>query len=112
LTCVYSYQDVVDKNSSSVRSLSFKLRLGYEPNPHLPGEPKSKNDLQESLQYTPLDLEKETEEFVKSLEFLNNPFSFEREQLALFLRTLHDVVSGDRTSNDSDGLEDGIQVID
>jgi hypothetical protein len=98
-------------SSYVLSGLSFKLRQGYEPKPTLQGEPKSKNDLQESLQYTPLELEKETEEFVKSLGFLNNPFTFEREQLALFLRTLHDVVSGDGNGGDSDGSEDGIQII-
>jgi len=91
--------------------LSFKLRQCFEPNANLQGEPKSKNDLAESLQYTPLELDKETEEFVKSLGFLNNPFTFERDQLALFLRTLHDVVSGDGKNDDDSGSDDEIQVI-
>jgi hypothetical protein len=88
--------------------LSFKLRQCYEPKADQQGEPKSKADLVESLQYTPLELERETEGFVESLGFLNNPFTFERDQLALFLRTLHDVVSGD---GNSEGSEDGIEVI-
>lgn len=85
--------------------MSFKLRLSREPAPELQGEPKSKADLVESLQYTPLHLEKEAEDFVESLGFLNNPFSFEREQLALFLRTLHDVLSGE-----GKGEEDGPDI--
>lgn len=87
--------------------MAFKLRLCYEAKPDLQGEPKSKDDLADSLQYTPLDLDKEKEDFVKSLGFLSNAFTFERDQLTLFLRTLHDVVSG----GDSEGSDDGIQVI-
>jgi hypothetical protein len=45
-----------------------------------------------------------TEEFVKSLRFLDNPFTFEREQLALFLRTLADIASGDVDGGDSDEI--------
>ncbi len=71
--------------------------------PDLQGEPKSKADLIQSLQYTPLHLEKEAEDFVESLGFLNKPFSFEREQLALFLRTLHDVVGGEGKGDEDDG---------
>lgn len=83
--------------------LSFKLRLSCEPVADLQGEPKSKADLVPSLQYTPLHLEKEAEDFVESLGFLNKPFFFEREQLALFLRTLHENVSGEGKGDEEDG---------
>ena len=80
---------------TSCTAFSFKLRQYLEPNGNPQGEPKAKNDLAESLHYIPLGLEKETEEFVKSVGFLRKPFTFDRNQLAMFLQTLHDVVGGD-----------------
>jgi hypothetical protein len=74
------------------------LRQGFEPNANLLGK--------QTLQYTPRP-EKETEEVVKSFGFLDHPFTFDRDQLALFLQTLHNVVQGDGDGDDS-GLENGI----
>ncbi len=70
------------------------------------------DDFAESLQYTPLGLEGASEEFIESLGFLNSPFTFERDQLALFLRTLHDVVSDDGKEEEAVQVsDDGIQFI-
>jgi hypothetical protein len=44
------------------------------------------------IQYLPTSLDKEPEEFVRELEFLNAAFQFERNQLALFLRTLYTTI--------------------
>lgn len=41
------------------------------------------------IQYAPLSLDREPSTFVEKLGFLNAAFQFERNQLALFLRTLY-----------------------
>ena len=58
--------------------------------------------LVESVHYTPKDLDRETAEFVESLGFLNDAFTFERDQLSLFLRTLYDNISGEENVNNED----------
>lgn len=91
--------------------MTFKLRQCFDPRPDLQEEPKNTNDFAESLQYTPLLLDGE-EDFIESLGFLNSPFTFERDQLALFLRTLHDVVSDDGKEEEAVQVsDDGIQFI-
>ena len=130
ITCLYSHQDMLDKSKPtksgsfpvcyntllskflSKIGLTFKLRQCFDPRPDLQEKPKNTNDFAESLQYTPLLLEGESEEFIDSLGFLNSPFTFERDQLALFLRTLHDVVSDDGKEEEAVQVsDDGIQFI-
>lgn len=68
----------------------------------------------QSVHYTPLELHKEPEEFVQSLGFLGDNFTFERDQLALFSRTLHDYVSGEGDDSKSDGnaaSDDSVQLV-
>ncbi|PPQ64107.1 hypothetical protein CVT24_008924 [Panaeolus cyanescens] len=104
LTCYYTYKDVTSEAQPS-KSLSFTLRLCHEPSADIP-DPKKKEDLVESVQYIPLALDRETDEFVKSLDFLNAPFTFERDQLSLFIRTLHDTLSGEnnKAAQDDDDM--------
>ncbi|EGO21082.1 hypothetical protein SERLADRAFT_441471 [Serpula lacrymans var. lacrymans S7.9] len=106
-TCVYTYVSPEDipKNTPEWRekSISFTLRIFYdlvdEASEFLTaGGPK-----QQRVKYTPLELDKESEEFVKKLEFLNDAFTFPRSQLALFLKTVRDQL--DRAFNGSDEEE-------
>jgi len=60
----------------------------------------------DSVQYQPMDLDKETEEFRSSLEFLGDTFVFEKTQLSLFMRTMHDTISGTKEDDASD-MEQG-----
>ena len=71
----------------------------------------STNQLIDSVHYMPLNLEKESGEFVESLGFLNHAFTFERHQLSLFARTLHDVMSGEGDTEKSDPDSDSVQVL-
>jgi len=75
------------------------------------GEPRNiQDDLVESVHYTPLSLEKESDDFVEGLGFLKGNFTFERDQLALFMRTLHDTVSGEGKPEEGES-DDDVQVI-
>lgn len=86
MTCVYSHAEEGELNSNQSRSLHFSLQLGYD---EADGNFTS-NDQQlvPTVNYIPLDLEKESQEFVGKLEFLGAPFIFGRDQLPLFLRTI------------------------
>lgn len=65
------------------------------------------------IQYHPTSLDKESPDYVEKLGFLSAAFLFERNQLALFLRTLYttveDIVKGGRESED--GEEDEEMVL-
>lgn len=75
----------------------------------------SSNQLVDSVHYMPLNLDKESAEFVESLGFLNTPFTFERHQLSLFARTLHDFMSGEGGDNTqaekSESDSDSVQLL-
>ncbi|KAH9066461.1 hypothetical protein EDB87DRAFT_724639 [Lactarius vividus] len=85
--CIFSYA-----NSAS---LSFTLTSMYQPKPspdpnfHHPAV-NSKDDLQKMVQYTPLELEKETPEHIQKLDFLADKFTFAYDQMDYFLKTLND----------------------
>jgi hypothetical protein len=51
--------------------------------------------LNEVIHYAPLGLENESQELVKKLAFLAAPFSFDRRQLALLVKTLNDQLNED-----------------
>jgi len=71
----------------------------------------NKNQLVDSVHYAPLNLENESDEFIDSLGFLSKPFTFERDQLSLFARTLHDFMSekgdGDNTHTEESRSDSG-----
>ncbi|KAJ7085830.1 hypothetical protein B0H15DRAFT_846569 [Mycena belliarum] len=84
LTCVYTY---TNKAGASDKSLSFVLRFTHDPlDASLPVE--SAADLDRAAQYTPLNLDQESPEFIGALEFLNTGFAFPRTQLPLFFNSL------------------------
>jgi hypothetical protein len=61
---------------------------------------ESERQLVDTVHYLPQDLDKESFEFRQSLEFLSAAFTFERSQLPLFIRTLHQHMGGDEDSDD------------
>ena len=60
--------------------------------------------------YSPLDLDKEAASFVDKLTFLNEGFTFRKEQLQIFLKTLSERVS-DALGRGSDEDDDDIQIV-
>lgn len=58
--------------------------------------------LVEVIHYQPQGLEMETPEFVERLAFLGAPFSFDRKQLALLVKTLNDQMNEDGSMDDDD----------
>jgi len=69
------------------------LRFCYD------GEPEPR-----SVQYIPLELDKESVEFVEKLEFLGTSFTFKRDQLSLFFKTVYNKMGGE-SQDDEDGSE-------
>ncbi|KAJ7156947.1 hypothetical protein C8R43DRAFT_997756 [Mycena crocata] len=111
LTCIYTY---VDKSGESRRSLGFLLRFTYDPIDA--SEPiESKADIDRAAQYTPLDLDKEKEEFVEALGFLNAGFTFQRTQLPLFFSSLVDnmktACEGEESETGSNPEMEGVQLV-
>lgn len=76
------------------------MRLCREPPSEFNGIVENERQLVETVHYLPQNLDKESSEFRESLEFLNTSFTFERTQLPLFIRTLHQHMSGDEDSDD------------
>jgi hypothetical protein len=110
LTCIYTY---INQNTSSddhegaastspherffrplemtfFSGLSFTLRLFFDlQDPDDMTTVTSPDQLCRSVHYIPLDLDKETPDFVKQLDFLSSPFTFKRHQLPLFLTQIY-----------------------
>lgn len=61
------------------------------------------------MQYLPKELDKEPEEFRAGLGFLADNFTFERTQLSLFMRTMHEHVSGEK-GEEGDG-DDSVMLV-
>jgi len=93
------------------KSLTFTLRFYYDL--AAPGDQRtpadehvtSPNQLFESIKYTPLELDKESEEFVEKLRFLGEAFTFGRNQLALFFKTMYDTLSGTVEDDEEEEME-------
>lgn len=93
--------------------LHFTLRFDTDqPSPPNLGDDPGNTSHQSSasgvpvVHYTPLDLDKEKPELSARLGFLAAGFTFGRNQLPLFLRTMHDNVNGKNTIDD-DGASMG-----
>lgn len=71
---------------------------------------RSEAQLVPSVNYIPLDLDKEPSDYVQKLGFLGAPFTFGRDQLPLFLRTLYTNM-GDAAKDDGDD-GDSVQIVD
>ncbi|KAH7873628.1 uncharacterized protein C8R40DRAFT_1112879 [Lentinula edodes] len=89
-TCVFTY---VSSHDAKRHSLNFMLICRWERIDLEDDTPvKSKNQLHEMMYYEPLELDKESEEFIERLQHMGTAFSFTRDQLALFLRTLYNTL--------------------
>ncbi|KAF4614436.1 hypothetical protein D9613_002646 [Agrocybe pediades] len=110
LTCCYTHKDVVSGDSAPPRSLNFNMRLCWDKKPDVEEPITDKSQLIQSVHYIPLNLQNESPEFVRSLGFLSDTFTFERDQLSLFLRTLHDYISGEKSEEDG-GSDDSVQLM-
>lgn len=129
-TCIYTHMDLhsedaepgLDKSMYSFKcawlpfllnsvvmmiiGLTFTLRFYYDIN--IPEDQRSPGDehvtspdqLIQRIKYTPLELDKESDEFVRKLQFLGEAFTFGRDQLALFLKTMYDTLSGALTDEE------------
>ena len=51
-------------------------------------EVTSKKDLKDKMEYIPINLENESDEFKAKLEFFKTAFIFERDQMHVFMKTL------------------------
>ncbi|KAI0341656.1 hypothetical protein BDW22DRAFT_1358489 [Trametopsis cervina] len=97
--CSYTHMDA--KSTGSNPSLRFTLRHLYgRSDEDDPSPPTSRKDLVEKMEYIPLNLENESEEFKKRIDFLTTAFIFERDQMHVFMTTLSDRMA--RTNDDSE----------
>ncbi|KAK0210995.1 hypothetical protein DFS33DRAFT_344094 [Desarmillaria ectypa] len=86
LTCIYTYidEDLPGDPDSNGKSLNFNLRLCHEL--------VEGNEYADAILYSPLELDKEPEDFVEQLDFLSGPFTFPRRQLPVFIRTINNTI--------------------
>lgn len=124
LKCIYTYSDddaasdAVQKSnycSFSLFSLTQNIVTGvaFTLRTTSPAKPNSDIDSNDqTIYYAPEGLDKEHPDFVQKLEFLNQPFSFNRRQLSLFGRTLYDKLK-EACENDQGGdqADDEVQII-
>ncbi|KAK0451114.1 hypothetical protein EV421DRAFT_1899338 [Armillaria borealis] len=97
LTCIYTYvdEDTPGDPDSNGKSLNFNLRLCHEL--------VEGNEYADAILYSPLELDKEPEEFVNQLDFLSGPFTFPRRQLPVFIRTINSTIG--KTTQEEEGGE-------
>ncbi|THG99834.1 hypothetical protein EW026_g2600 [Hermanssonia centrifuga] len=90
-TCVYT---LTDENGANP-SLNFTLRHMWIKGDTLdPTEPViSRDELESKMQYSPLHLDKESEDFKRGLDFFRDPFLFSTDQVHIFLKTLQERLS-------------------
>jgi hypothetical protein len=67
---------------------------------------KTKDDLQHMVRYTPLELDKESQEYIQKLDFLADTFTFAYDQMEFFLKTLNDHFS-DLSGQDDSAMTEG-----
>jgi len=94
------------------KSLTFTLRFYHDLiTPEAQRTPAdehvtSPDQLVRSIKYTPLQLDKESEEFIEKLRFLGEAFTFGSDQLALFLKTMYDTLGGAVQEDEEEGMEE------
>lgn len=91
-------------------AISFTLVLCKEPPTASKELVESERQLVETVHYIPQNLDKESPEFREALDFLSTTFTFERSQLSLLIRTLHDRMSGEGDSDDNNS-EGDVQIV-
>src|SRR5262245_27187929 len=71
--------------------MSFTLRLYHDlPDPDSGESVVSSDQLVKTVHYIPLELDKESDEFISDLGFLSKPFTFQQHQLPLFLSQIYE----------------------
>lgn len=117
--CNYTYLDPAHENGPNP-SLQFNLRSTWmrkdatnvNDNETSTLVVNSKDELQAKVQYWPLNLDMEKEEFRDRLEFFSESFVFSREQMHVFLRTLGERLSGTQEEDeDMDQVEDEVTAL-
>jgi len=87
--------------------VSFVLRFYHElEDPDDPEPVTSKDQLVERVQYVPLELDKESSDFIDRLDFLGDIFTFQRAQLPIFLDTLQKNMNNASKEGESESGED------
>jgi hypothetical protein len=84
----------------------------HQPKPSpVPGDspprPKTKGDLQHVVRYTPLELEKVSQEYIQKLDFLADTFTFGFDQMEFFIKTLNDHFSSFSEEQDDSAMTEG-----
>jgi len=59
------------------------------------------------VRYTPLELEKESHEYIQKLDFLADTFTFGYDQMECFLKTLNDHFSSLSEEQDDSAMTEG-----
>lgn len=104
---------ILDIDQPSPIGLTFTLRfyhdLAIPEDERTPADENvtSMDQLIQNIKYTPLELDKESDEFVEKLKFLGDAFIFGHEQLALFFKTMYDTLSGALQDDDENEDMDG-----
>ncbi|KAI0063426.1 hypothetical protein BV25DRAFT_1899389 [Artomyces pyxidatus] len=97
-------------HSETETSLTFTLTSSMMPKHGELLPIRSKDQLFATIKYQPLELDKESPAFVQKLEYLSGGFSFARDQMDIFLRTLNErlgaVASPEVTPIDVDKMEE------
>ncbi|KAG7448039.1 uncharacterized protein BT62DRAFT_1003814 [Guyanagaster necrorhizus] len=111
LTCIYTYvdEDSPGDPDSNGKSLNFNLRLCHEL--------AEGNEYADAVLYSPLELDKEPEDFVQQLDFLSGPFTFPRRQLPVFIRTINNTIGktmqeeGEEEGEGEAAEDDDVQMV-
>ncbi|KAG1754370.1 hypothetical protein EDB19DRAFT_1666107 [Suillus lakei] len=107
-TCVYTYvatvKDETDGWEHVERSISFSLRAYTEPSE------SEDPEMDRRVKYTPLELDKLSDDFKERLGFLASGFTFPHKQAALFLgsltRQMETAFENERTGSAADEHEE------
>ncbi len=92
-------------------ALNFSLRNIFDrPDDYPKTEPIERDKLIQKILYSPNNLELESSELTERLGVFKSAFMFSREQMAVFLKTLTDAVTG-MFETDEPGQGDSSEVI-
>ncbi|KAG6376248.1 hypothetical protein JVT61DRAFT_2224 [Boletus reticuloceps] len=115
--CVYTYYEMtrraddIEGERIGEKSINFTMRIfnGFGgPN----GEPASEDDfIHRRVKYAPLNLDREPDTFVKSLEYMGDTFTFPCAQQGLFLNSLREKIrDGAKDASESGSDIEGMDV--
>lgn len=88
------------------------MRICYDPVSGVEEPILETDQLVAAIHYAPMELDKESPDFVNGLNFLNTAFTFERNQLSLFLRTVYEKLAELMDSeSDKDDSTDNVKIV-